>query len=53
MKSNAKLGGTIIDTEIAGQNTLVTYRNGLNVENILFNIEQTGIHNVKIMKIVD
>lgn len=53
VKSNAKLGGTIIDTEIAGQNTLVTYRNGLNVENILFNIEQTGIHNVKIMKIVD
>lgn len=53
VKSNAKLGGTIIDTEIAGQNTLVTYRNGLNVENIVFNIEQTGIHNVKIMKVAD
>lgn len=53
VKSNAKLGGTIIDTEIAGQNTLVTYRNGLHVENIVFNIEQAGVHNVKIMKVAD
>ncbi|OJY88216.1 MAG: hypothetical protein BGP13_06645 [Sphingobacteriales bacterium 40-81] len=53
VKSNTKLGGTIIDTEIAGQNTLVTYRNGLNVDNILFNQERMDIHNLKIMKIVD
>ncbi|MFT3749518.1 MAG: hypothetical protein QM768_14420 [Agriterribacter sp.] len=53
VKSNAKLGGTIIDTEIAGQNTLVTYRNGLNIENIFFNQEQANIRNIKIMKIVD
>lgn len=53
VKQNAKLGGTIIDTEIAGQNTLVTYRNGLKVENILFKMEGSGIRNVKIMKVVE
>ncbi|MGN6494833.1 MAG: hypothetical protein ACTHLE_22785 [Agriterribacter sp.] len=50
VKSNAKLGGTIIDTEIAGQNTLVSYRQGLTVKDISFNPQALDIRNVRIMK---
>lgn len=53
VKRNAKLGGTIIDTEIAGQNTMVTYREGLTIDNIAFNLTETGIRNIKVMKIED
>ncbi|MBX3256142.1 MAG: hypothetical protein KF862_18540 [Chitinophagaceae bacterium] len=53
VKSNAKLGGTIIDTEIAGQNTLVSYRNNLDVKSIVFNLDETGVRNVKIAKVAD
>ena len=51
VKSNAKLGGSIVDAEIAGQNTMISYRQDLTVENISFNLVQTGIRNIKIMKI--
>lgn len=51
VKSNAKLGGSIVDAEIAGQNTMISYRQDLTVENISFNLLETGIRNIKIMKI--
>jgi hypothetical protein len=50
VKANAKLGGTIIDTEIAGQNTLVSYRNQLDLRNIAFNSEDIEIKNIKLLK---
>ncbi len=50
-KSNPKLGGTILDTEIAGQNTMVTYRNKLQIENISFNMTDVEIRNIKIEKV--
>ena len=53
VKSNPKLDGTIIDTEIAGQNTLVTYRNRLSVKNIVLNIADIGVRNIRLMKIED
>lgn len=53
VKRNAKLGGTIVDTEIAGQNTMVTYRQGLSIESIAFNVTETGIRNIKVMKVED
>lgn len=45
--------GAIIDTEIAGQNTMISYRRGLTVENISFNPEETSVRNIKIMRIAD
>ncbi|HRN58422.1 MAG TPA: hypothetical protein PLL71_18305, partial [Agriterribacter sp.] len=51
VKANAKLGGTIIDTEIAGQNTLVSYRHELDVKHITFNSTDIQIKNIKLMKI--
>lgn len=53
VKSNAKLDGTIIDTEIAGQNTLVTYRNRLSVKNIALNVTNMDVRNIRLMKIED
>jgi len=53
VKYSPKLGGSVIDTEIAAQNTLISYREGLTVENISFNLKRTGIRNVKVMKIDD
>ncbi|HRQ18193.1 MAG TPA: hypothetical protein PL085_14050 [Agriterribacter sp.] len=53
VKANAKLGGTIIDTEIAGQNTLVSYRNQLDVKSFALNLSEIGVRNVKISKVID
>lgn len=51
VKSTPKLGGSILDSEIAGQNTMISFRNDLVIENISFNLQETGIRNIKIMKI--
>ncbi|MFT3703124.1 MAG: hypothetical protein QM802_12175 [Agriterribacter sp.] len=53
VKNNPKLGGSVIDTEIAGQNALISYRSGLTVENISFNVKETIIKNIKVSKIND
>ncbi len=53
VKANAKLGGTIIDTEIAGQNTLVSYRHKLDVRNISFNTDGIVLKNITLSKLAD
>lgn len=53
VKNNPKLGGSVLDSEIAGQNTLISYRQNLTVKNISFNLEETSIRNIKVMKIED
>ena len=47
VKYEDKFGGSQIDTEIAGQRTMISFRPGLKVEKILFRAEQTGIKNVR------
>lgn len=48
VKYEDKFGGSQIDTEIAGQRTMISFRSGLKVDKILFRSERTGISNVKI-----
>lgn len=48
VKYEDKFGGSQIDTEIAGQRTMIAYRPDLKVEKILLRSEKTGIKNVKI-----
>lgn len=48
VKYEDKFGGSQIDTEIAGQRTMITFRPGLKVDQLLFRAEQSGIKNVKI-----
>lgn len=48
VKYEDKFGGSQIDTEIAGQRTMISFRPGLKVEKLLLRSEETGIKNVKI-----
>jgi hypothetical protein len=47
-KYEAKYGGSLIDTEIAGQRTMISFRPDLKVEKLLLRSENSGIKNVKI-----
>lgn len=53
VKSNPKLGGTILDTEIAGQNTMISYRKDLSIASIAFGLDGASLRNVKVMKLVE
>jgi hypothetical protein len=48
VKYESKFGGSQIDTEIAGQRTMIAFRPDLKVEKLLFRSENTGIKNIKI-----
>ncbi|KAF5073424.1 hypothetical protein DSECCO2_191530 [anaerobic digester metagenome] len=51
IKSNPKLGGTIIDSEIAGKRTMITYRADLDIQNLLFELEDVEITNLQLSEI--
>jgi len=48
VKYEDKFGGSQIDTEIAGQRTMIAFRPDLKVEKLLLRSDETGIKNVKI-----
>ncbi|MBC7398598.1 MAG: hypothetical protein H7289_01540, partial [Mucilaginibacter sp.] len=48
VKYASKFGGSQVDTEIAGQRTMIAFRPDLKVEKLLFRSENTGIKNIKI-----
>lgn len=48
VKGTGKFGGSVIDTEIAGQRTMVTYRPELIVKQLLFRSEDVLIKNVRL-----
>ncbi len=53
VKGTPKLGGDIIDSEIAGQHTMISYRQDLFIDHISFNLKEAVIRNIKIAKIDD
>ncbi len=48
VKYQDKFGGSQIDTEIAGQRTMIAFRPDLKVEKLLLRLKGTGIRNVRI-----
>jgi beta-fructofuranosidase len=48
VKHENKYGGSQTDTEIAGQRTMISFRENLKVKKILFRSQNTGIKNLKI-----
>jgi len=48
VKASEKLGGSLIDAEIAGQRTMLMYRANLNVRRLLFRTEGVELINVQI-----
>lgn len=48
VKGSDKYDGTLIDAEIAGQRTMISYRPNLTVDKMLFNMEGVQLRNVKV-----
>lgn len=48
VKYEEKYGGSLIDTEIAGQRTMISFRPNLKVNKLLLRSEQSNIKNVRI-----
>jgi hypothetical protein len=44
---NDKIGGSLIDTEIAGQRTMLSYRPELTVEKLVFRTDGADLENVR------
>ncbi len=53
VKGSDKFGGSVIDAEIAGQRTMISYRPGLTAKNILFRMDGAELRNVKIAPLKD
>jgi hypothetical protein len=53
VKSDDKIGGSLIDAEIAGQRTMIAYRAGLTVKNMIFRTEGVELKNVQIAPLKD
>lgn len=47
VKADEKMGGSLIDAEIAGQRTMISYRPDLAVKRLLFRAEGVELRNVK------
>ena len=48
-----KLGGAVLDAEIAGQRTLITYRRDLEVQRLVFRSESARIGDVRLARFAD
>ena len=48
VKGSDKIGGSLIDAEIAGQRTMISYRADLTVKKLLFRVEGIALSNIQI-----
>ena len=48
VKGSDKIGGSLVDAEIAGQRTLISYRPDLSVEKMVFLTEGVELKNVQV-----
>ena len=48
VKTDEKIGGSLIDAEIAGKRTMITYRSGLTVKKLLLRPEGVELKNVRL-----
>jgi hypothetical protein len=53
VKGSGKLGGSLIDAEIAGQQTLITYRPDLFVKQLLFRADGVELKDIKLENLVN
>lgn len=53
VKTDAKLGGSLIDAEIAGARTMITYRPDLAVKKLLFRPEGVELRNLRLAPLRD
>ena len=48
VKNSEKMGGALVDAEIAGQRTMISYREELTVKKMLFRMDGVELKNVQI-----
>ncbi|UCE47503.1 MAG: hypothetical protein JSW47_18135, partial [Phycisphaerales bacterium] len=48
VKGCDKIGGSLVDAEIAGQRTMISYRPDLTVKRLVFRVEGVELNNVQI-----
>lgn len=48
VKHDRKLGGTLVDTEIAGQRTMISFRRGQSFDSVLFRPEDLTVRNIRV-----
>ena len=48
VKNNSKLGGSLIDAEIAGQRTMISYRPDLEVKKLVVHPERVELRDMTI-----
>ncbi|GAB6122073.1 glycoside hydrolase family protein [Dysgonomonas termitidis] len=53
VKNSNKFGGALIDTEIAGKRTMISYRPDLTVSNLRFRTEGADVKNIKIAELIE
>ena len=52
VKASEKFDGSLVDTEIAGKRTMVSYREKLTAERLQFRTENMDIKNIRITPLV-
>ena len=53
VKASDKFDGSLVDTEIAGKRTMVSYREKLTPERLQFRTENMNITNIRITPLAD
>ena len=53
VKGSDKIGGSLVDAEIAGQRTMISYRPDLTVKKMVFRTEGVELKNVQIAPLKD
>lgn len=53
VKGDDKLGGTLFDTEIAGQRTAISFHENLTVKKVNFRTERVELKNVQVAPLID
>ena len=53
VNGSEKLGGSLLDAEIAGQRTMISYRQDLTVKKMVFRAENVELKNVQIAPLKD
>ena len=53
IKNTEKFDGTLIDTEIAGKRTMISYREKLTVNRLRFYTEHVSLQNIKIAPLAE
>ena len=53
VKASDKFDGSLVDTEIAGKRTMVSYREKLTVERLQFHSENMEVNNVRLSPLAE